>query len=214
MPGNVLTAAGRPGAYGKAPCAGDFLRIGMPKGVVSAWDPWVQAWLAGAAAALGPGYDAAYMSAPIWRFTLRAGLAGAAPVAGIVMPSVDRVGRRFPLTLAWTGGAAAASGPLAHHGAARARMLAAEDLALDMLEDGATRETLETGLAALADRPEGAAAQPPAPLRRLGRGQGAVWSAEIEGGVHMIETAGLPGRAEGLALLSLDAALWDEGSAA
>jgi type VI secretion system protein ImpM len=39
------------------------------------------------------------MSVPIWRFCLSPGVAGASGVIGVLMPSVDRVGRRFPLTL-------------------------------------------------------------------------------------------------------------------
>ena len=40
------------------------------------------------------------MMAPIWRFALAPGVAGPLPMLGVMMPSVDRVGRQFPLTLA------------------------------------------------------------------------------------------------------------------
>ena len=41
-----------------------------------------------------------YLTSPIWRFVLSAGLCGGEVVAGVLMPSVDRVGRYFPFTLA------------------------------------------------------------------------------------------------------------------
>ncbi|MEG6992973.1 type VI secretion system-associated protein TagF, partial [Pseudomonas aeruginosa] len=37
---------------------------------------------------------------PLWRFAIAPGLLGGEAVAGVVMPSIDRVGRYFPLTVA------------------------------------------------------------------------------------------------------------------
>ena len=87
------------GAFGKMPAVGDFFRLGPPAGFVEPWDGWVQQAMLTGQAAHGPGWDGLYMQAPIWRFTLAPGLAGPQAVLGVVMPSVDRVGRRFPLTL-------------------------------------------------------------------------------------------------------------------
>ena len=87
------------GAFGKMPSAGDFFRLNAPPGFVRAWDGWLQQAMLEGQRALGPAWDDAYMSAPIWRFTLTAGLAGPHKAQGVLMPSVDRVGRRFPLTL-------------------------------------------------------------------------------------------------------------------
>ena len=47
---------------------------------------------------LGAGWQAAFLRAPIWRFWLGAELCGTT-VAGAFMPSVDGVGRYFPLTI-------------------------------------------------------------------------------------------------------------------
>ena len=88
------------GAYGKLPALGDFVRIGLGRDFVSAWDEWLQSGLLALSESLGEQWEALYMSAPIWRFSLQAGDAGPAPVSGVMMPSVDRVGRKFPLTLA------------------------------------------------------------------------------------------------------------------
>ncbi len=41
----------------------------------------------------------AYLTGPVWRFVLDAGVCGDSCYAGILVPSVDRVGRYFPLTV-------------------------------------------------------------------------------------------------------------------
>jgi type VI secretion system protein ImpM len=48
---------------------------------------------------MGEAWLEAYLTSPIWRFALSAGLCGDAAAAGVLMPSVDRVGRYFPLTI-------------------------------------------------------------------------------------------------------------------
>src|SRR6478735_4491297 len=40
-----------------------------------------------------------YLTSPAWRFVCAAGACGSAPVIGVAAPSVDQVGRYFPLTL-------------------------------------------------------------------------------------------------------------------
>ena len=64
------------------------------------WDAFLGELMTGSRAALGPQWQEIYLQAPIWRFTLAAGHAGVLPAAGVLMPSVDRVGRDFPLTIA------------------------------------------------------------------------------------------------------------------
>nr|WP_081417744.1 type VI secretion system-associated protein TagF [endosymbiont of Riftia pachyptila] len=49
---------------------------------------------------LGESWLDIYLTSPIWRFALSTGLCGEAAWCGILMPSVDRVGRYFPLTVA------------------------------------------------------------------------------------------------------------------
>lgn len=50
--------------------------------------------------ALGESWVLTYLSSPIWRFALARGVCGENAWMGLMMPSVDRVGRHFPLTLA------------------------------------------------------------------------------------------------------------------
>ena len=41
-----------------------------------------------------------YLTSPAWRFVCAAGACGPRPVMGLMAPSVDQVGRYFPITLA------------------------------------------------------------------------------------------------------------------
>jgi type VI secretion system protein ImpM len=87
------------GFYGKLPSHGDFLRRRVSDAFVGVWDPWLQDCVAASRSALGDRWLDVYLTSPAWRFAGAAGLCGPSPVAGLVVPSVDRVGRYFPLTL-------------------------------------------------------------------------------------------------------------------
>ena len=86
------------GLYGKLPSHGDFLRRRASDAFVRVWDPWLQECLAASRAALGDRWLDVYLTSPAWRF-VRARARAAAPVIGLMVPSVDRVGRYFPLTM-------------------------------------------------------------------------------------------------------------------
>ncbi|NKC34566.1 type VI secretion system-associated protein TagF [Falsiroseomonas selenitidurans] len=89
------------GLHGKLPAHGDFVRRALPEDFCRPWDAWLQASLEAAREALGEaGLAASWAAAPAWRFLLPAGACGPGRVAGVIRPSVDLVGRRFPLTLA------------------------------------------------------------------------------------------------------------------
>jgi type VI secretion system protein ImpM len=87
------------GFYGKLPSHGDFLRRRVSDAFVGVWDGWLQECLAASRASLGDRWLDVYLTSPVWRFACAAGACGAAPVIGVMAPSVDRVGRYFPLTL-------------------------------------------------------------------------------------------------------------------
>ena len=89
------------GLYGKLPSHGDFLRRRVADDFVTAWDAWLQQSIAASRATLGEGWLDTYLTSPVWRFALTAGVCGSAGVAGVLVPSVDRVGRYFPMTLVW-----------------------------------------------------------------------------------------------------------------
>jgi type VI secretion system protein ImpM len=98
--GQVPAPQAAVGLFGKIPARGDFVRAGLPRDFVQPWDDWLQQVIAGSKAQLGERWVPAWMEAPIWRFALPGGMCGTAPVFGVWMPSVDRAGRHFPLTLA------------------------------------------------------------------------------------------------------------------
>jgi type VI secretion system ImpM family protein len=87
------------GFYGKLPSHGDFLRRRVSDAFVDTWDAWLRESLAASQTALGSRWLDVYLTSPAWRFACAAGACGPLPVIGVVAPSVDQVGRYFPLTL-------------------------------------------------------------------------------------------------------------------
>ncbi len=88
------------GFYGKLASRGDFVSRDLPPAFIQAWDRWLAAGLRTSQAELGAAWLDAYLVSPLWRFLLAPGVCGAQPITGVLMPSVDRVGRYFPLTVA------------------------------------------------------------------------------------------------------------------
>jgi type VI secretion system protein ImpM len=89
------------GIYGKLPSHGDFLQRRVPPEFLTPWDDWLQAGITASRAALADQWTDTYLTSPVWRFALSASACGRAAVAGLMAPSVDRVGRFFPLTFVW-----------------------------------------------------------------------------------------------------------------
>lgn len=87
------------GFFGKLPSVGDFVRRRVADGIVEAWDRWLQESIASSRELLGERWLELYLTAPMWRFFAPAGTLDSLPVAGVLFPSVDRVGRYFPLTV-------------------------------------------------------------------------------------------------------------------
>ena len=88
------------GWYGKIPGTGDFIARRMPPAFSDAWDRWLQAAIAGSRERLGGKWRDTFLSMPIWRFVLSPGMLTTNAWAGIMVPSVDAVGRYFPLAVA------------------------------------------------------------------------------------------------------------------
>ncbi|NOT11216.1 MAG: type VI secretion system-associated protein TagF [Methylococcaceae bacterium] len=89
-----------PGFYGKLPAVGDFVSRRLSRDFIGTWDHWLQCSLTASRETLGQLWLTRYLNGPLWRFALSPGIAGDFGWIGILMPSVDRVGRYFPLTLA------------------------------------------------------------------------------------------------------------------
>ena len=88
------------GWYGKIPGTGDFIARRMPSSFSEAWDRWLQGAIAGSRDRLGGRWRDTFLSMPIWRFVLSPGMLTPHAWAGIMAPSVDAVGRYFPLAVA------------------------------------------------------------------------------------------------------------------
>ena len=94
------------GWYGKLPSLGDFASRRLAPAFVEPWDHWLARGLAAWREQAPDGWLEGYLASPSWRFVLMPGVLAGAPAdgtaawAGVLMPSVDRVGRYFPLTLA------------------------------------------------------------------------------------------------------------------
>lgn len=99
MPGSVGGTNFR-GFSGKLPARGDFVQAGLPRDFVDPWHDWQSMVIAGSRVIMGDTWLDAFLEAPVWRFILSSGLCGPRAVAGLLMPSVDKVGRYFPLTFA------------------------------------------------------------------------------------------------------------------
>jgi type VI secretion system protein ImpM len=121
------------GFFGKIPSHGDFITRDLPRSFLDVWDTWLQSCIAQSKSQLGDGWLEVYLTSPIWRFGLMPGICGPHAAAGILMPSVDRVGRYFPLTIAMS--PASMVNPLQLPGAADRWFDAAEAVALRALDD-------------------------------------------------------------------------------
>ena len=141
-----------PGWYGKLPSLGDFASRRLEADFIEPWDLWLAEAMQAQRDAMGEGWLDAYLQSPPWRFVLMPGvLSGFDPglvLVGVLMPSVDRVGRYFPLTIAAS--IAKLPGSRAAYEALLAWLHRVEDAALDALQDDWTIEQLEAALADLA----------------------------------------------------------------
>lgn len=121
------------GFYGKLPCRGDFLQRRAPQDFVDVWDAWLQECIHESRQRLQDNWLNTYLTGPVWRFVFASGVCGERAYAGILVPSVDRVGRYFPLTIATS--QAGEVNPLQLPGAADRWFDAAEAIALRALDD-------------------------------------------------------------------------------
>lgn len=142
------------GWHGKLPSLGDFASRRLEPDFIALWDGWLAAGLAGLQQQAPSDWLQHYLACPAWRFVLMPGLLpapfGDRAWAGVLMPSVDRIGRYFPLTLI---------APLDEvpPGDDELRTLLSwlhdlDDLAADALQDDWTIDRLEAELA-LCQRP-------------------------------------------------------------
>ncbi len=153
----MSASAWPPGWHGKLPSLGDFASRRLDAAVVEGWDGWLAAGLQALRDADAVGWLPRYLASPSWRFVLMPGAwpgaraggpgdeAAAQAWAGVLMPSVDRVGRYFPFTLLWRLGLPPSSpDALMMLWGALARL---DELAAEALQDDWSPERLEDELA-------------------------------------------------------------------
>lgn len=106
------------------------MRENLPRDFTDAWDAWWQRGLTDLQVRWPDAWREAWLEAPVWRFMLPPGLCGRSGVLGLWIPSVDKVGRYSPLTIAAT----ASCDWLPYVRVMMPFIAAAEAVALDALE--------------------------------------------------------------------------------
>jgi type VI secretion system protein ImpM len=89
----------RVGYFGKMPKAGDFVSRNVDAPVKDGFDRWLQASISESRAQMKDSWTSAFLTAPIWRFLLHKQFNDSKSVLGVMIPSVDKVGRYFPLAV-------------------------------------------------------------------------------------------------------------------
>ncbi|HEX6528698.1 MAG TPA: type VI secretion system-associated protein TagF [Burkholderiales bacterium] len=147
-----MRAAAAPGTafavgwYGKIPRTGDFIARRVSPSFREPWDRWLQQAIAGSQRRLCAGWRDAYLSMPAWRFVLGPGVLDAHAWAGLMVPSVDAVGRYFPLTVACALPSASLDAAATLLGAAR-WFDEIEAIALEAIAPGADIAAIDAALA-------------------------------------------------------------------
>lgn len=140
MPADALTLTllEYPALFGKLPAHGDFISRGLSGSVRAAIDQWLSDWLDACRAATGAAFAQTYEAAAPW-------LLESPRCTAVLLPSMDAVGRRFPLLVASQPDRATQQ---------------VYDAAIDALVDLASSDRLRDNLAALPAQDGAAPRQP------------------------------------------------------
>ncbi|HKL53102.1 MAG TPA: type VI secretion system-associated protein TagF, partial [Wenzhouxiangellaceae bacterium] len=126
------TASAPSCCYGKIPTLGDFIHRGLSRRQIDVWDQWLQGCVAAGRDALGERWLDFYLEAPVWYFAAAPGNLDQQTWMGVLIPSVDRVGRYFPFSILRK---FEAGTPLGAMRSGQSWFGEAEQLAMDCLED-------------------------------------------------------------------------------
>lgn len=160
-------SSGTPGWFGKLVMLGDFAHRRLPQAFVSACDQWLSQGLNASRLQLGSQWLDTYLGGPVWRFAWAPGVVDRQWWFGVMMPSVDAVGRYFPLVVARPEQTLPSSADALHrleHWYAQV-----SQAALDTLQAGARLESFEAELARCVPLDCGAAEDSPLPTSPPGR---------------------------------------------
>ena len=78
---------------------GDFVTRGLDGAALERWDNWLQQVVSASRAGLGPDWQVAWLRMPAWHFALGCSVLDDRPWAGVLIPSVDKVGRSYPFSV-------------------------------------------------------------------------------------------------------------------
>ncbi|MFT3818707.1 MAG: type VI secretion system-associated protein TagF [Rubrivivax sp.] len=84
--------------FGKLPSIGDFVGRRMSHELTTGWDYWLRSGLDQLRSDAPDTWTQRFVHSPIWFFLTPARVTGV-PGCGVIAPSVDRVGRFYPLTV-------------------------------------------------------------------------------------------------------------------
>lgn len=122
------------GVYGKIPAHGDFVHQNLPRHFLDRWDHWMQQSILASQDSLGEAWLGLFLISPVWRFALPRNVIDDQVWAGIILPSVDKVGRYYPLTL--VSPLPASVGVCELMSKAKSWFASLEDAAITVLEQG------------------------------------------------------------------------------
>ena len=91
------------GLFGKLPQQADFVSHHLHEDFTEYWHSWLQSSMSISREQLGEDWLNYYLTSPIWHFAMSPGICYTHAVTGVIIPSMDEVGRYFPLTLAHAG---------------------------------------------------------------------------------------------------------------
>jgi type VI secretion system protein ImpM len=137
-----------PAWFGKLASLGDFATRRLPQDTARALDHWLAQGVDTSRAQLGERWLNVYLTSPLWRFAWAPGVIDAQWWFGLLMPSVDNVGRYFPLVVLQS-----RAGPPADAGALdrlEQWYAALADAALRTLQPGSSLDQFEAELAHMA----------------------------------------------------------------
>ena len=186
-------ASDPPGWHGKLPSLGDFASRRLTPAFLDRWDAWLASGLQQLRERRPDAWLDAYLASPSRRFLLMPdalpGEPGQSAWAGVLMPSVDRVGRYFPFTIAQAIAMPASVQQMQSLWFWLGRL---DELAADALQDDWTIDRLEAELARMA----GPGIEPlPAAAAALPQAPGATVVLALPGGLDITQHIGIEAQA-------------------
>jgi type VI secretion system protein ImpM len=132
------------GFYGKLPTYGDFIQKRLPQDFINPWHEWLQANMLAVREKEPENWLTYYLNCPAWCFVLSGGICGSQPIAGVTIPSVDRVGRYFNFTIASI--LPEETEPASFASSQCPWLMNIKDLALEILDEDMDQQSIEKSI--------------------------------------------------------------------